>query len=92
MARQNIDLCQRREHVNRMAHERCLTCEKMIHRRIRRLYAKEFILSLEGITDAPLETLACRNRRDVIEHHHALIADMPKENTLCERPRDVGMR
>ena len=47
---------------------------------------------MKGVTDAPLETLARRDRRDVVEHHHTLITDMPKENTLRERPREVGMR
>ena len=90
--RQYIELCQRGEQVNRMAHECCLAQEKIIHRSIGLLHAKELILPPDRLADALLEALARRNRRNIVKHHHAIVADMPEQNALAQRSRDIRMR
>ena len=65
-----------------MTHECRRTREEIIHRRLGYLYAKEFKLSLNCILDPLPQALARRNCRNVVEHHHPLVTDVPKENAL----------
>ena len=81
-ARQHIELRERREDVDRMAHERRFPFEEIVHRCLMRLHAEELVLALNRVANPLLQTLARRDCRDVIEHHHPLVADMPEENTL----------